>query len=284
MPDPSGRPYLSELIDALTVVHAGGVLVRGALSGVITSAQGAAATTFTNAVMTAINALTPAADRLPYFTGASTAALATFTSFARTLLDDVDAATARATLGVTIGTNVQAYDAELAAIAGLTSAADKAPYFTGSGTAALADLTSFGRSLIDDANAAAALVTLGLPSVITRGTYTPTCTGTANVDSTAGAKCQYFRIGSTVHVEGRISVNATTVSAETTVGVSLPVASDLAGADDLSGVATGDIATATNISRGFLRGDSTNNRAELVFDALSNGDHTVYFSFTYEVI
>lgn len=47
----------------------------------------------------AIEWLPAAADKLAYYTSSSTAALATFTSFARTLVDDATAAEARATLG-----------------------------------------------------------------------------------------------------------------------------------------------------------------------------------------
>lgn len=178
-----------------------------------TAALIAAAPAYSDPGLVALTGLTPAADRLPYFNGSSTSALATFTAAARALLDDTTADTMLTTLGLTangkglvtaadyaamrtllglvIGTNVQAYDAELAALAGLTSAADKGIQFTGSGTAGTFDLTTFAKSLLDDANAAAALATLGAQAALS---FTSDANGIA-IGITIGATTYYLQAG-----------------------------------------------------------------------------------------
>ncbi|HFX2802447.1 TPA: phage tail protein [Pseudomonas aeruginosa] len=114
-----------------------------------------------DATLTALAAVVTAADKLIYATGADTFTTATLTAFARSLLDDADAATARTTLGA------QTLDATLTALSGLVMAADKMIYATGADTFTTATLTAFARTLLDDANAAAARTTLGMADVVT---------------------------------------------------------------------------------------------------------------------
>ncbi|MEX2741078.1 hypothetical protein AB3480_06475 [Rhizobium mongolense] len=145
--------------------------------------------------LAAIADLTTAADKLPYATGVGTWALTTLSSYGRSLIDDVDAAAARATLllgALAVKANVndadwsgadlsianggtgastasaalaalggQPSNAALTSIAALTTAADRLPYTTAANTYAVTTLTAFGRSLIDDADAAAGRTTLG---------------------------------------------------------------------------------------------------------------------------
>jgi len=87
------------------------------------------------------------------------------------------ASAARTNLGLAIGTNVQAYDAGLQSISGLTTSANQMLYTTASDTYATTSLTSAGRALLDDADASAQRTTLGLGTIATQNANNVAITG-----------------------------------------------------------------------------------------------------------
>lgn len=150
------KATLGDLASASLIEAADLLLVQQAGTDKSVTAETLLAPYFGDAGLAALTGLEPLADRLPYFDGPSGSSLAVLTAFARTLLDDGDAATALATLGLNAagralvtaaevadmrdlldlvpGVDVQAYDGDLAAIAALTT-------------------TTYGRSLLTLANA-----------------------------------------------------------------------------------------------------------------------------------
>jgi hypothetical protein len=96
---------------------------------------------------------------------------------ANNLSDLASASTARTNLGLAIGSNVQAYDAGLQSISGLTTSANQMIYTTASDTYATTSITAAGRAILDDADAAAQRTTLGLGTIATQAANSVTITG-----------------------------------------------------------------------------------------------------------
>jgi hypothetical protein len=196
----------------------------------------------TDAELLALAGLTSAANKLPYFTGSGTAALADLSVFARTILDDADEAAFKATVNLEIGTDVQAFDADLSAIAALSPSNDdivqrKAGAWTNRTMAQLAtDLQSVIKptqswdfALSDETTA----LTTGTAKLTWRTPYAITVTevrASVNTAPTGSTIIVDINEGGSTILSTKLSIDASEFTS--TTAASAAVISDTALADD----------------------------------------------------
>ena len=171
------------------------------------------------------------------------------------------ASAARTALGVSIGTDVQAFNTALASISGLTTAADKGVYTTSSDTYAVYDLTSYGRSLIGvaDETACKALTNLEIGTDVQAHSAVLDAT-TASFTTAAETKLSGIASGATVNSPDATLLNRANHTGTQTLST-ISDAGVLAGLDEIdsSHVAAGSLFTSD-----IAAGAKTGNAADLV--------------------
>lgn len=111
-------------------------------------------------------------------------------------------------------------------------------------------------------------------------TYTPTLTNVTNVAASTAFDAQYMRIGKIVTVSGKVTVDPTAAGA-TELGISLPIASNLANEEDCAGVAFSPGVAGQGAA---VLADTTNDRAAMKWVAVDITSQTMAFTFTYQIL
>ena len=117
--------------------------------------------------------------------------------------------------------------------------------------------------------------------IFAAGTYTPTLTNAANLASSTAAELQYSRVGATVSVSGKATVELVSAGALTQLGISLPIASNFGAVEDCGGVAF--MTDVAGDGAGII-GDAANNRAEMKWVAGLSGSQPMSLQFQYQMI
>jgi hypothetical protein len=112
------------------------------------------------------------------------------------------------------------------------------------------------------------------------GTYTPTLTDATNVTSSTASVMHYLRVGDVVTVSGQVTAAATVGGSAITLGISLPIASDIGLQGHLGGVGAAN----SGLIPALIRGNAASDRADLVASPTFTSSYVYFVTFSYRVI
>jgi len=136
----------------------------------------------------------------------------------------------------------QTQDAGLTSIAGLTTAADKMLYTTASDTYAVTDLTSFARSILDDADAATVRTTIGVDAAGTDNSTDVTLAGAYDYLTLSGQQITLGQVDLTTDVTGTLPIANGGTGATTAAAARTALDVDQAGTDNSTDVTLATVA------------------------------------------
>ncbi len=142
-----------------------------------------------------------------------------------------------------------------------------------------ANFGTVGQALVSGGSAGAAAWGPTLAS----GTYTPTLTNGANVAASTAFACQFLRVGQIVTVSGSVFMTPTAALADTTLVMSLPIASALTAAAQAGGSGASQTAGSFGESCAIVA-EPVTDAASFLFRPVSTAAKTYAFSFTYQML
>jgi hypothetical protein len=168
------------------------------------------------------------------------------------------------------GTGITSFGSGVATWLGTPSSANLA--------AAVTDETGSGALVFGTGPTITDLTVSGTGGNVYTDTYTPTLTNTTNVSASTAVLTAYTRVADSVIISGRVSVT-TTATGSFTLGISLPIASNLQVAQD----AVGPCASSNATHVGLIRANTTTDVMEMVANATSTAATVVAWSATYRI-
>ncbi len=123
-------------------------------------------------------------------------------------------------------------------------------------------------------------ITITSPALAS-GQYIPVLNNNTNVAGSTAFQAQWLRVGDTVTVSGKVTIDPVQNNQQTILNISLPVPSNFGSQEDLSGVAG---CPSVSGQQAGIYADTVGDRAALDFVSGSSSIHDFFFTFSYQII